>query len=181
MTPPAIDPRRLRILKALTALLETITETAGYSHTLTPVSATERRVYRGRATFGDNDSLPCVSILESLNPDREPALGGENLVRKDNWILLVQGWTEKDETEVHPTDSAHYLMADVSKCLGQILNNGGEGPASEHYMLGGEIDEFSVEPGVVRPPDETSSRSYFYLRVVVGVAERLDDPYWAGE
>lgn len=181
MTLPPVDPRRLRILKALTALLETITEAAGYSHTLSPISATQRRVYRGRATFGHNDPLPCVSILEGMNPDREPAEGGSGMVRKDNWILLIQGWAEKVETDVHDIDAAHYLMADVCKCLGQIIDDGGEGEKGPHYMLDGEIDEFNVEPGVVRAPDETSERAYFYMRVTVGVAERLDDPYWAGE
>jgi hypothetical protein len=46
-------------------------------------------------------------------------------------------------------------------------------------MLGGAIDGLRIEPGTVRPPDETSARSYFYLRVVVDVAESLEDPYAA--
>lgn len=171
-------PKRLMALRALTAQLETIIPANGYKFDLSPVVVAGTpdvpRVYRGRATFGDNDPLPCVSILEALNPDHASNLAQDGLRRKDNWILLVQGWTEKKESDIHPTDDAHILMADVVQCLGRVLSD----EIQQHnYMLGGLIEGFAVEPGVVRPPDETSSRSYFYLRVIVDIAERLDDPY----
>jgi hypothetical protein len=167
-------PKRLMALRALTAQLETVTPANGYVNDLSPVSAEVPRVYRGRALFGDDDPLPCVSILEALHPDVQPDEADAGLRRKDKWILLVQGWALKEENEVHPTDAAHILMADVVQALGRVLHD--EVPQA-NYMLGGAIEGMAIEPGVVRPPDETSSRSFFYLRVIVEIAERLDDPY----
>lgn len=165
------DPKRLVILKALTAHLETITVANGYQHELAG------RIHRGRATFGSETALPCVSILEAINPDRDPLTAGEGLSQKDAWVLLISGWTDYDGDADPPTDYAHRLMADVKKCLGKVIDSGNPHAPNPSYMLGHVIEGFRVEPGTVRPPDESSARSYFYLRVVVDVAERLDDPY----
>ena len=167
------DSKRLQILKALTAHLETVSVT-----NVTPALTLAGRVYRGRNTFGSETLLPCVSLLEGLNPDRVPFEAGEGVRTKDSWILLIQGWVDS-ESEAHPTDEAHNLMADVKKALGRIVNPGLPHSPNPSYMLGGIIDGMRVEPGTVRPPDETSTRSYFFLRVVVEVAESLEDPYAA--
>lgn len=169
------DSKRLVILKALTAHLAAITPANGYQHDLTA------RVYRGRAGFSAETLLPCLSILEAYNPDRNPLEAGDSLFQKDQWILLVSGWTDYDGDdtlgEEPSTDAAHRLMADVKKALGKIIDPGEPHNRNSSYMLGGVIEGLRVEPGTVRPPDETSARSYFYLRIVVEVAERLDDPY----
>jgi hypothetical protein len=166
------DSKRLQILKALTAHLETIEVANGYQHNL------QKRIFRGRATFGSETPLPCVALIEALNPDRNPMEAGAGLQQKDSWIVLVQGWTDSGSEE-HPTDEAHNLMADVKKALGKILNEGSPHNPNASYMLGGVIDGLRVEPGVVRPPDELSARAYFYLRVVIEVAETLEDPFAA--
>lgn len=166
------DSKRLQVLKALTAHLETITLENGYQHALAG------RVYRGRAVFGAETPLPCVSILEALNPDRNPREAGAGIQTLDSWILLIQGWTE-DGAEASPTDPAHNLMADVKKALGQLMRDGSPTNPNPSYMLGGMIEGLRVEPGTVRPPDENSARSYFYLRAVVEIAESLEDPYTA--
>lgn len=162
------DSKRLTILKALSAHLETITVANGYQHDLAG------SVYRGRAAFGDDTPLPCLSILEPLNPDRDPRPAGAGIVQKEEWVLLIQGWVDDDED--NPTDPAHNLMADVKKALGQVMRDTYP-TANPVYMLGGVIESLRIEPGTVRPPDENSARAYFYLRAVVGVTEDLDDPY----
>lgn len=166
------DSKRLQILKALTAHLETILQINGYQHDLAG------RVYRGRGLFGAETPLPCVTIMEGLNPDREPREAGNGLRIKDEWILLVQGWADSG-SDLHPTDEAHNLMADVKKALGLLMREPTPTTVNPCYMLGGIIEGLRVEPGTVRPPDETSARSYFFLRVVVDVAESLEDPYAA--
>lgn len=166
------DSTRLQILKLLTTHLETIRTVNGYQHDLVG------KVFRGRATFGTQDPLPAVTILEALNPDREPRSAGNGLMIHDDWVLLIQGWTN-DGPPNAPTDPAHLLMADVKMALGQILTEGTPQSPNQSYMLGGAIADLRVEPGTVRPPDESSARSYFYLRAVVGVAESLKDPYAA--
>lgn len=166
------DSKRLQILKALSAHFETITPANGYQVDLT------NRVYRGRATFASETALPCVAILETLNPDRAPREAGAGLRIKDDWILLIQGWTENGSDE-HPTDEVHNLMADVKKALGVLMREPTPTQPNSSYMLGGVIEGLRVEPGTVRPPDESSARSYFFLRAVVEVAESLEDPYAA--
>ena len=172
------DSKRLQILKALTAHFETITVLNGYQFDLAG------RVYRGRSTFGSETALPCITILEALNPDRNPFEAGEGIRLKDSWILLVQGWTDDGDGDgagpnPHPTDDAHNLMADVKKAIGVLMREPTPTQPNPSYMLGGAIDGLRVEPGTVRPPDETSARSYFFLRVVIEVAESLEDPYAA--
>lgn len=167
------DPKRLVILKALTAHFETITPANGYVNDLSPKTAEERRVHRGKTVFSDDDPIPCVSILEALRPDDNPMQAGGGLHQKDSWPLLINGWGKHKASDLNPTDSAHYLMADVKRALGVLLKDD-DGP---RYMLGGVIEGLRVSPGVVRPPDESSERSYFYLPILVEVVERLDDPY----
>lgn len=164
------DSKRLHVLKQLTAFLQGITPANGYEHDLS------NAVYRGRGRFGEETALPCVNIIENLNPDRDPLEAGEKLLQRDNWVLLLNGWVETDEDDDFPTDKAHALMADVKKRLSGIINPGPPHTPNPDYMLGDIVESFSVEPGVVRPPDETSSKAFFYLRVVVGMAEYLDDP-----
>lgn len=161
------DSKRLQILKALTAHLETVTVANGYQHTLTG------KVLRGVLRVTEDDyPIPVVSILESFNADRGPNTVGGDYQREqvDDWILLVQGWVADDPD--NPTDPAHNLMADVKKCLAKIANE--DDPT---YMLGLKIAGIGIEPGVVRPPDETSAKAYFWMRIVLKVTEKLADPY----
>ena len=162
------DSKRLTILKALTAHLQGITPANGYQHDLSTA------VHRGRVAFGNDTALPCVNILEPLNPDREPRIADAVLVQKDDWVLLIQGWVDDDES--NPTDPAHLLMADVKKRLALLMIDPLRDP-NPAYMLGGKVANVFIEPGTVRPPDENSARAYFYLRIVLSVVEHLDDPY----
>ena len=171
------DSKRLATLKALTTYLSTEVAVAnGYLHNLTG------NVYRGRALFGDTTPLPCVSILDNLNPDRFPvragADSGEAGVSGQRWILLLQGWVDDDK--VNPTDPAEQLLADVKKALAKLdhlphpLSN--EAP-SPNYQLGGLIAGLEYEPGTVRPPDQNSAKAYFWMRVILKFTENVRDPF----
>jgi hypothetical protein len=164
-----IDSLRLTILKDLTALLQGITLANGYQHDLST------SVFRGRMSFSDDTALPCVSILEPLNPDREPLVTDQGMRQKDNWVLLIQGWVEDDHE--NPTDPAHLLMADVKKRLALAMQTDLSHIPNPLYMLGGKVVGVYVEPGTVRPADENSVRAFFFLRIVLQVVEHLDDPY----
>jgi hypothetical protein len=169
------DSKRLAALKALTAHLENeITVANGYGHELT------NAVFRGRAKFDDADPLPMISILESPNPDRFPNRAGEqsgNGKQKDNWTLLVQGWVKDDK--LNPTDPGYELMADVKKALAKLIALhpvSGE-PQHDNYLLGGLIVGLEYESGTVRPPDELSSKAFFWMRVIVKFVENINDPF----
>lgn len=161
-----MEPFRLRVLKALTEALEGINPDNGYQHDL------RGSVYRGRDLFTEDDQVPMVSILEAPKDLAQiPApVGGS--VNTGGWELLVQGFVEDDF--VNPTDPAHYLMAEVKKCLTA------ERIREKQYNIlgmGGKITEITLSPGVVRPPDEVSGKAYFWLRVTLTLVENLIDPF----
>jgi len=166
------DSKRLKTLKRLCDYLETeITEANGYPFTLAGV-------HRGKMLFGDEDALPCVSILDNLNPDRDMSRVGaeEGVQQKDNWTLLVQGWVDDDED--NPTDPALELMACVKKALAKIDNPRYESTHPLVYGLGGLVLGIEIEPGTVRPPSpEISAKAFFWMRVILKFYEDVNDPF----
>ena len=85
-------PFKLRVLRAVTATLKTITPANGYFYDLSddtdPDALHPTRVFRGRAWFGDNDPIPMLSVLEGVNPADEVA---EPQRRVPRAILLGTG------------------------------------------------------------------------------------------
>lgn len=170
------DSKRLACMKALTAHLEDEVSVANaYKHNL------DGCVFRGRLFFGADDPLPMVSILESINPDRFPNQVGEEdgieVDQRDNWTIQIQGWTEDDK--LNPTDNAYELMADVKKALALLVLEDPQQGIGLHpsYRLGGLIIGMHYEPGTVRPPDEQSSKAFFWMRVILKFVENVNDPY----
>lgn len=179
------ESKRLATLQALTLYLATeISVVNGYKHDLADEvvgGITKRHVVRGRLKMDSDDPLPLVSILESPNPDRFPNRVGEEdyayVDQKDNWTLLLQGWTTDDK--INPTDPVYELMADVKKALAKLMRaNPQDGIGMyENYRLGGLIVSLKCEPGTVRPPDEQSSEAFFWMRVILEFVENMIDPY----
>lgn len=162
------DSYRLKVLKALTVHLQGITRANGYFYDLAPVGK-DKKVWRGRTSFGDETALPMLSILESPRSDvgQYADAGSE---RSEFWNLMVQGWV-KDDVE-NPTDPAYGLMDAVERHLLRIIATGKNGQPvyPNEYRLGGLISDLVVPPGVVRPPQEgVSSKAFFYLPIRVGI------------
>lgn len=174
-------PLRLRILEAITAALDEIDgEDGGYYHDLRPVADplpgkpdnVQRRNFRGRVIFGDTDPLPMTSLLEVPLPPEQYPSAPSNPNRHGPWELMVQGFVEDDFE--NPTDPAQYLLADVIKRLALEKRNMLETDA----MFGFDcITDLRFGVGVVRPPDEISSKAYFWLPITLEVVEDLSDPY----
>lgn len=183
----ATDPFRLRVLKAITASLKTITPANGYQHDLadkTEHGVAMARAFRGRQQFGDGDPLPMVSVLEHpraldalLAPD-----GGQD--RLGEWDLLVQGFV-KDDKE-NPTDPAHRLVADVIACLakeGKRRKPSLDGGSGEPDILGlGGImpcvTKLAIGSPVVRPADGVnSSQAFFWFTLTLTLAEDMEKPF----
>lgn len=159
------DSKRLRILKALTALIEEVTVANGFQHDLPGA------VFRGRRLFTSNDPLPMVSILEYLRPDLvETGAGYSRNKNQEDFDLLIQGWAEDDPK--NPTDPAHNLLADVKKKVAEIRDE-----TSSNYRLGGLTVDLRQDGGVVRPPEETSAKASFYFRVTLTFVEDVGNPY----
>lgn len=165
---------RLKILKALTNHLAGVTIVNGYDHNLSG------SVFRGRSEYGKNDPLPMVSILEGKGSDIGQFADDHQIIRKDTWTLLLQGFVDDDKK--NPTDPAYALLADVERRLSDIvaLDKLGKPEYPGVYMLRGLVTSLMLASPVVRPPEEgLSSKAFFYLPVRVGLAVNLKKP-WHG-
>lgn len=162
--------KRLAILKALSEHLKGINGVDPYDH---DVSAA---VFRGRTLFGEGYPLPMLSLLEGKATDYGDYADETNSVRKDSWLLLVQGWVADDP--LNPTDPAYALMADVELRLSDLVATERGAPKfSGIYMLGGLISSLTVAQGVVRPPEDgLSTKAFFYLPVLVGLKSDITKP-----
>lgn len=165
--------KRLEILKALTDHLKGITPANGYTHNLS------NSVFRGRERFGDNHKqyLPMISILEPKAPEFGMPANEEQTVRKDDWILLIQGWAKDDP--LNPTDPAYLLVAEVEKRLSDIiaLNDRGQPIDKQSYRLGNKIATLVLAAPIVRPPEDgLSDAAFFYLPIRIGHKVDIRNP-----
>lgn len=178
------DSKRLRVLKLLTQwYLQEITIANGYKHDLADV-------LRGRLAITDDQALPCISILENIEPDRDPRRAGANeeltgAKTNERWVLLVQGWVLEEFD--FPCDAAYELMADVKKATAKLISmhladtgttidmGGGDTPKAFH--LGGLVNDIELEPGTVRPVEYPTEKAFFWMRVILKFTEVVSDPY----
>jgi len=172
-------PFRLRVQRSLSAALEQITPGNGFVSDLSPTVSggkTNRRVFRGRTMFGDNDPLPMVSILEepiAPETDLAPVSG---VTGQGPYDLMVQGFATDDSE--NPTDPAHVLMADVKQRLVALKQD--EDLGDRVFRFGPKANTVvgvSFGGGVVRPADEVSAVAYFWLRVSFDLAENHLNPF----
>lgn len=171
------DPFSLRVLKALTAQIKTITPANGYLADLSDFTSPEgqpmERVFRGRDQFGHGDPLPMVSILEDFRAEDQSESMSQGL-RTGPWRLLIQGFVQDDP--INPTDPAYYLAADVVKAIVKakeqkrnILGLGSTMPC---------VTEIKIGKPVIRPADgEVSSVAFFFLIITLTVIENLENPF----
>jgi len=177
-------PFRTLCMTALTDALSEITPANGYHNDLSvfpsPVDGQpQRRVFRGRAFFGDDDPLPMVAVLE--RPEEGEALAQDHSHSPKtpfDWGLLVQGFV--DDTGTDPTDKAYLLLADVRHCLEveRLRKSGAAGRRNQADPLGlgigrgtNHIEKLSYGAGIVRPADEISAKAYFWLGVTLRIVE----------
>lgn len=182
----ALVPFRLRVLRALTACLKTITPANGYQSNLSDflpddaeTADLQSRVFRGRDQFGFNDPRPMVSILEHpraidalLAPNNHPERVGE-------WDILIQGFVTDDPE--NPTDPAHMLVADVQAALAKEAARRLAGRAPDILGLGAScpcVTKLAIGSPVCRPADgEISDVAFFFLTVTLTLAEDASQPF----
>lgn len=165
------ESKRLNILKALSRHLEGINGIEPYSHDLTGC------VFRGRAVIGADFPVPMLSILEGKATDYGVFADVTQTVRKDSWLLLLQGFVQDDP--VNPTDPGYALLADVELRLSDIIavNEQGQPKYPGVFLLNRLITSLTVASPVVRPPEDgLSSKAFFYLPLLVGMASDISKP-----
>ena len=162
------DPFRLRLLKNLTAVLQTITVANGYTFDL------DKAIFRGRAVFGDGDPIPMVSILDAVKTVEGLRMQDDGQEQKNIWPLLIQGWAD-DDLGGNPTDPAHHLLADVKMAL--TKHKVEHARDYNWFGMGGAVTAIRYNGGVVRPPEDISGKSFFWLLLDLELVEDLLNPY----
>lgn len=164
------DSKQLRILKKITAHLESEEPAAEYPGYTT---------YRGLAVLPAKVLTGCLSILEAPRPIIGEPAGEQGLVRNELWTLLVQGWPLDDVD--NPSDPAYAMKAQVEQMLSLIVAEHPNGTQRRDslYMLGGDIMEMVIGQGVVRPPSEegASRLAMFYLPLYLKLKTNVANPY----
>lgn len=173
------DPFRLRVLKAVSASLKTITVANGYQHELADFTdeagRPAERVFRGRPDFGFSDPRPMVSILEHPGAIDQLLGTAASTSSKGSWALLIQGFVE--DNPVHPTDPAHLLAADVVKRLAAEKRANHENLFGLGYRKPC-VMEMQIGSPIVRPWDEGISEvAYFFLAVTLTLSEDQENPF----
>ena len=174
------DPFRLRVLKAVSAKLKTITVAGGYQHDLADFTDSagrtgQERVFRGRPDFGFSDPRPMISILEHPGAIDQLLGTAASTSAKGDWALLIQGFVEDDP--IHPTDPAHLLAADVVKCLATEKRVNHENLFGFAYRKPCVLD-IKIGSPIVRPWDEGISEvAYFFLAVTLTLSEDQENPF----
>lgn len=171
------NPLRLEIMKRMCEALREITPGNGYVMDFSGAEGTTaNRVFRGRAIYGDSDPIPMLSILESPIPlDQLPAPAASGL-NSGGWEVMIQGFLEDDKA--NPIDPAYIALADVRKRLAlesmkASARNDRDGP----FGLLRHVTSINIGTGVVRPPDEISAKAYFWLLIILDLAEDITEPY----
>lgn len=166
-------PFRLKVLVKLTELLRTIERTTAnalptYTYSLAvDANFPEGRVLRGRVAYGADDPLPMLAIVEDPKQLERDAVPDNETASLGDWDLLIQGFIKDDP--VHPTDPAYFLAADATAKLAEakadirnILGLGSKKPMVEQLHIGAPV---------IRPPDDISATTYFWLPVRLRLVE----------
>ena len=161
------DPFRLRVLKALTLVIQGVTPANGYEHDL----ATS--VFRGRIKFGEGDPIPMISILEAPIPLENQRSPNDSGLSSSKWELLIQGFI-RDDSE-NPSDPSHGLMGEVKAA---IVKNKKQDRGNNILGMENRVVSLNVGQGAVRPADEASDVGFFWLTLTLQIVENLEDPYW---
>jgi hypothetical protein len=169
------DPFRLRVMKALTTLIEAV-EVDMLDDQGEPVENLQGRVFRGREQFGENDPLPMISLLE-------PPLAIEGLrTQADNtnwtgeWDILIQGWVPDDKE--NPCDPAYTFAAHVRRAIAAEKKKQPRGPNGADYLGQGlRVEELRIGAPVVRPADFPSMNACFYLLITLKIVEDIHNPF----
>jgi len=166
---PFPPPLRLRILQNLTKTLE---QTVYQYDPNVPPQTLEGAVFRGRVIYGDDDPEVLLSILEAPIPVEQVGSAPDSTASTGDWELLLQGFVQDDFE--NPTDPAHYLMAAAKVRLAYEKARNRD---FDILGLGNHVTDLRFGAGVVRPPDEISSKAYFWLNITLEIVEDLSKPY----
>lgn len=175
------NPFRLRVMTALTELLEGITPDAGYDFDLSRYEDQDgrprERVFRGRDIFGTSDPLPLLAVLE--NPESNQSNNGSDAKHaKGKFDLIIQGFVNGGD--IHPLDAAYHLSASVIERLSTAkVDRTFEGPSILGFGSRAPcIHAMTIGQPVHRPGGDTiSDNAYFVVGVSFALIENIARPF----
>lgn len=170
------DPFRLRVMKAITAQLQTITPANGYLHDMSDfkdeAGRQMPRVFRGRVDFGESDPLPMLVVVEDPAAGETPNGNVSAGTAMNNFRVVIQGFVADAS---HALDPAYLLSAEVIKALvaakprGDVLGLGKVMPCVTAMSIG--------QPRHRTPPGTSSDFTHFAVAVTLTLAENLEAPF----
>lgn len=184
MTEPV--PQQLNVLRVLCTFLEGINPTnEDPAYALTGQAPQPYRwdlrgkVIRHKTVVGTEIPVPLLAVLEATKPIDPLFADTGKQVALESWQLLLQGFAPDQDTAA--MDSAYNLKAAVVARLGRIVAEEGSPPKPafpEDYMLGNLLTSFTLNQGVVRPPDaQVSAHAFFYIPLLLQLKTDVRNPY----
>lgn len=162
------DCLRLRVLKAITTALKTISPANGFEDDVSDA------VFRGRAYYGADDPLPMIGLIEPPVSD-DPLYGrADSTVNAAPWSVIVQGFVRDDK--MNPTDPGYRLQSAVRKVLAaEKARTGVGGDRRTPNILGmeGAVTKLEIGSPIVRPSDDISTVAYFWILIRITLVEDL--------
>lgn len=170
-------PKRLEILRAITAAIKEVNPTNGYEFDLRDDEHGRQRVVRGRLHIGNDEPVPMVSLIEpplaAVPLDTKKQV--DNQSRTVEWDIIVQGWAQDDSR--NPTDAAYQLEAEVRRRLAIEKKRPDARPGSSSgqnlFGLGTKILNMSIGSPVVRPNEHVSEQAVFYFVLTMQISEDM--------
>lgn len=162
------EPLQVTILRAMKEAFETnIVEGNEFHSTLGP------NCFIGRSRFSDRDPLPMLSILEvPLPPEERRASRQTGSSVSGKWELFIQGFIEDDgDRDTGFETRKAYCMRDDVLCVLEKERKKLTGHTRSEYIFGiKRIHDMHFDRGVVRPDDERSATSYFWVPLTIDIA-----------
>lgn len=174
MTDPT--PFRIEVLDNLAACIHEIKPTSGYINDLSEDDA----VQIGRLFIGDDEVVAMVAINEPPMAIEQSKAAPQNPNSFGDWDLLIQGWAENGPDHF-VTRNAYILAAEVRQHLAlqkkRPDGRPGMGNGPNFFGMGPKISDMRIGAPVVRPPDETSAKSCFYMILTLQISEDMTKPF----
>ena len=172
-------PFRLRVLRAISAELKTIRPSNGFVHDLGDEldedGAIAEHVLRGITQLGKDDPLPALTLLEDTRAAEDGLDADGSATMVNPWRLCIMGFV--DDSGAHPTDAAHYLVAEVIQVLADQKRN-----ASDDLFGMGDFEPcitgIHIGQPLVRPAEAgVSDVAFFFLPFTLDLVEDLENPF----
>jgi hypothetical protein len=169
-------PLKTYILRNIRQHLEGINPGNGYFHDLTD------SVFFGRISYGDSDPLPMVSIIEPPLPPEPYALEYRGSRQYYPWRIVIQGFTRDKKGDRQDTEPSYLLAAEVLKRMHEEISKKTKDasffPNADARLFGTDkLVDASLILNSVRPPDEVSSKAYFWQVYDLKIVEDFLDPF----